>query len=174
MTITNYPDHFQADRLLIRPLLLDDALAWTDFFSDERATAFFPKHMKGAGYLRSLHWIEKQIMRYRDGQGGLMAIETEKDGLIGQCGLLVQELEGQQFVEIGYHFIPKFWGNGYASEAANFFRSHYQSKHPEQRIISIIHHENEASKKVALRNQMKLWKQVTWHDMITDIYATEC
>jgi RimJ/RimL family protein N-acetyltransferase len=129
--------------------------------------------MKGSGYLRALQWIEKQIMRYRDAKGGLLAIENGKDEFIGQCGLLVQEINGKEFIEVGYHLLPKYWGNGYAREAANFFRNYAEEYLKTDRIISIIHPDNEPSKKVALNNHMRLWKKEKWSGFQVDIYSTQ-
>jgi ribosomal-protein-alanine N-acetyltransferase len=172
MKINNYPDIFKSTRLSYRPLLLDDAKAWSSFFDDPKSTQYFPDHMRGSGYLRAVHWIEKQIMRYRDKKGGLMAIESPEHGFIGQCGLLVQRIDNGEYLEVGYHLLPPFWGKGYASEAANFFRTYAQEQFPDQRIISIIHPQNQASKNVALRNNMQLWKSTKWHQMNVEIYST--
>jgi ribosomal-protein-alanine N-acetyltransferase len=173
MKITNYPGHFSSKRLHYRPLVLEDALRWSAFFEFAEATAYFPMHMRGSGYLRALHWIEKQIMRYRDGSGGLMALVNEAGEFVGQCGLLVQHLDGRDHIEIGYHVLPDYWGQGYATEAANFFRIFAQKQHPQEHIISIIHPENQASRKVALRNSMQLWKRTVWHNLEAEIYATQ-
>lgn len=42
--------------------------------------------------------------------------ELESDELVGCCGLRPY---AENEYEIGFHLRPKFWGKGYASEAAN-------------------------------------------------------
>jgi [ribosomal protein S5]-alanine N-acetyltransferase len=63
-------------------------------------------------------WIESNRERYaRDGYG-LWAVELRGGEPLGDCGLVRREIEGEWEVELGYHFGRRFWGNGYATEAA--------------------------------------------------------
>ena len=51
---------------------------------------------------------------------GLWAvILKEGNEFIGDCGITMQEVEGQSLPEIGYHIIKEYCRRGYASEAAN-------------------------------------------------------
>jgi ribosomal-protein-alanine N-acetyltransferase len=58
------------------------------------------------------------------GIGRFAVIEKKSNEFIGWCGLKLckgkeEELNGvSNFIDIGYRLIPKFWGKGYASEAA--------------------------------------------------------
>ncbi|MCL1077900.1 N-acetyltransferase [Parashewanella spongiae] len=64
---------------------------------------------------------------------------------IGVCGLTKREF--LSFVEIGYAYLPPFWGNGYAKEAAKAVFEHgYQSG--VHRIMGVVRPENEGSKAV--------------------------
>ena len=38
--------------------------------------------------------------------------------LVGDCGLTIQDVEGQPFVEVGYHVKLELRGQGLATEAA--------------------------------------------------------
>jgi len=37
---------------------------------------------------------------------------------VGQCGLLIQNIENVDCLEIGYSILPQYWGLGYVTEAA--------------------------------------------------------
>ena len=93
--------------------------------------------------------------RYENGKLGFLGIYiSETDEFIGQCGLLIQDLDGTDVLEVGYHLLPKHWGNGYASEASQFFKKFAFDHDLTEKLYSMIHVDNIASQKVALRNGM--------------------
>ena len=64
-------------------------------------------------------WIERNMNRYKDYGFGLWAVclkETEE--MIGDCGLTLQNIEGEMLPEIGYHIRRDMQHKGYAKEAA--------------------------------------------------------
>ena len=64
-------------------------------------------------------WIERNIERYRTCGFSLWAVCLRENGeMIGDCGLTLQMIEGQQLPEIGYHIHKDQQHRGYASEAA--------------------------------------------------------
>ena len=53
----------------------------------------------------------------------MWAIELKATGeFIGDCGLTMQNIDGDELPEIGYHINKRFWRQGYASEAARAVR----------------------------------------------------
>jgi RimJ/RimL family protein N-acetyltransferase len=58
------------------------------------------------------------VKMYREHGHGLFAVELRDTGeRVGMCGLLRRD----QFedVDVGYAFLPEFWGKGYARESAS-------------------------------------------------------
>lgn len=157
-------EHLTTRRLRFRPLTLDDKPRLMGFFNDPIATEFHLIKTDLDTYADT--WIRRQLGRYANDQGGLHAIElTETGELVGQCGLLYQWVDGIPKWEVGYHFLREFWGNGYATEAAQACRDFCFENEMAETLISLIHPENLRSQAVAKRNGMTEWKRTTWREM---------
>lgn len=66
-----------------------------------------------------IRMIQKQYEE--NGVGRLAVVEKESGLMIGWCGLklLKKPINGHvETLDLGYRFIPEFWGKGYAWEAA--------------------------------------------------------
>lgn len=74
---------------------------------------------------------------------------------------------------IGYHLIRRFWGNGYATEAATAFKEMAFDNNLAGSIISIIDLENRSSQKVAQRNGMSRVRKTKFIGMDVFIYRIE-
>jgi RimJ/RimL family protein N-acetyltransferase len=62
---------------------------------------------------------------------------------IGICGLLKRDT--LQDVDVGFAFLPKFWGQGYAAESASAALRHGKSAFGLRRIVAITDPDNQAS-----------------------------
>lgn len=147
---------------------VDDLL---EVLSDPEAMQFYPqpfdRNMTQA-------WIDRNIQRYAQHGVGLWAlIFKENHKLIGDCGLVVQEVDGVEEIEIGYHIRRDLWGKGLATEAAQFCRDYGFSQLGFDKLISLIHPANIASRRVAEKNGMRLIKEIKWQNKPIIIYAVE-
>ena len=165
-----YLDKRETERLLIRPLVKSDYQVWQEFVMDEVATKFFPDEWKLKPE-KSEEWINLQLKSYKENRYGLQALIEKKSGeFIGQCGLLTQTIDGRNELEIGYHLIPRYWGNGYAIESAGEFKKMGFENKLAESIISIIDVENISSQKVAQRNGMTKETKTLFMEMEVFIY----
>ena len=80
-------------------------------------------------------------------------IERATGAHVGDCGLIQKTVESQPEVEVVYFFHADHWGRGLATEAARAMIEHGRTL-GHQRIIALIHPDNEASANVARRLQM--------------------
>jgi RimJ/RimL family protein N-acetyltransferase len=71
---------------------------------------------------------------------------TASDEPIGMCGLLKRETLDD--VDLGYAFLPEFWGHGYAREAAAAVMHYARNKLRLARIVAITGRGNGASQKL--------------------------
>jgi ribosomal-protein-alanine N-acetyltransferase len=113
-------------------------------------------------------WIEL----YEKQKYGLMALvikETNK--LIGFCGLLHQTLDGDKYIELGYRLDEAYWQKGIATEAACAVRDYAFDALDIPMLISIIHHQNEASKRVAKRVGMRLMEKTHFKNVLVDVFS---
>ena len=157
-------------RLNFRKLELKDIGNWIDFLKDESSIKHFSEEMK-TGDGRSDEWIEKQLLRHKDLTFGLLAVEEKNTArFIGQAGLITQEMNGKEELEIGYHLLPEFRKMGYATESAIFFRKYARANTNVSSVISIIHPENESSKRVARKNGMKSVKENKFNGLNVEIF----
>jgi RimJ/RimL family protein N-acetyltransferase len=100
-------------------------------------------------------------------------INKDTNEFVGQCGLLAQEVDGEQKVEVGYHIFKKHWGQGYAPEAAKLFIDYGFKNNQATSIISIINTGNVRSQKVAHKNSLTKIKQTTWSNLDVFIYQID-
>jgi RimJ/RimL family protein N-acetyltransferase len=99
-----------------------------------------------------------------------MLIDKNTNQVVGASGLLVQEVDGTTELEIGYQLLPEYWHKGYATEATQTIRNYAFQNNFADSIISIIHVDNIASKKVAIRNGMSLEKTTKYKDFPVDVF----
>ncbi len=168
-----YEDGLVTERLYTRFIVPDDAKEWARFFEDKEAMQYFWPSDKSIQE-QSNYWIERQLLRYKENRYGLQTlIHKQTNEFIGQCGLMLQEIDGKQELEVGYHIFKKHWGQGYAPEAARAFL-HYGFEHRiASSIISIIDVRNINSQRVADKNGLKREKQIRWLEMDVFVYRME-
>ena len=106
----------ETKRLVLREMNTDDYEALYAVLADSDIMQHYPytfdeKRVRG--------WIERNMNRYRKDGFGLWAVCLKETGeLIGDCGLTLQNIEGEILPEIGYHIRRDCQRKGYASEAA--------------------------------------------------------
>ena len=111
----------ETDRLLLRPLELSDAERMFILDSDPVVSQYLGIQPVESEE-RSREIIEEIIQQYEEtGLGRLAVILKEEEKMIGWCGLKwhKEEVNGvKDFYDLGFRFIPQYWGKGIATEAA--------------------------------------------------------
>jgi ribosomal-protein-alanine N-acetyltransferase len=161
----------ETPRLMLRELAPEDADEMARILSDPETMRHYPAPFDRAGVEA---WIERNRQRYAVDGHGLWAVVLKSTGeLIGNCGLIKQQVDGADELEVGYHLRRDCWGQGYATEAARACRDYGFAHYPVERIISLIRPDNWPSRKVAERNGMTLWKEVIWRERLHCVYAVQ-
>lgn len=110
----------ETNRLILREYTPNDFDGLYEILSDPETMQHYPKPYDAAGTKR---WLDWSFNNYATYGFGLWAIELKESGtFIGDCGITMQPIDGEQLPEIGYHIHKKYWRNGYGSEAAKAVR----------------------------------------------------
>ena len=142
-------------RLTIRSISMDDHEAFCEVFTDPEAMRYI-----GSGAIRTPDEIRERMVasieRERDTGLAFWTVELrapdEAAGapagtVIGDCGLIPIARIGPE-IELGYRFNRRFWGRGYATEAARAALAHGFTGLGLERIIAVTIPENYPSQHV--------------------------
>lgn len=110
----------ETERLVLREYTMEDFGALYAILSDPETMQHYPKPYDEEGTER---WINWNLKNYREYSFGLWAMELKDTGeFIGDCGITIQPIDGEQLPEIGYHIHRAYWRQGYGKEAAKAVR----------------------------------------------------
>lgn len=150
-----------SQRLRFRAVTKEDYDVWLPLFKEDNVGKFLGMPSGLTQAEQCDYWFKKVFHRYENNLGGMNALIDKKSGeFIGQCGLLIQTVEDEERLEVGYSILPKHWGKGYAQEAAIKCRDFCFENNYSKDLISMMHIDNIGSEIVAIRNGMTLEKQV--------------
>jgi len=124
-------------------------------------------------HARTDAWVSRKVLTWdREGLPSQFAIEIESEGtLLGYCGFFHQDVDGTSEIEIGYRLHPDYWNKGLATEAATAVRDHAFRDLKLSRVISLIHPENIASRRVAEKIGMTLEKHTTFRGLPANVFS---
>lgn len=163
--------NLETERLWLRKMEPSDLPHVGKMLADPRMTKYIGYV---AGQWTPEKWMERTVERREKDGLSFLAVELKPKRLfIAQIGLLLQEIDGKKEVEVGYHLLPEYWGNGYATEAAKACMEWGFKNLNVPRIISIIHPENQASINVAKRNGLKFDKEALFRGSPAVVYSLE-
>ena len=151
---------FETDRLFLRQMNEDDFDALYLVLADKEIMRYY---LYIFDEKKVTEWIERNMNRYKENGFGLWAVCLKKTGeMIGDCGLTLQNIDGEVLPEIGYHIRHDCQHKGYAKEAAigvmdwAFMNTDYSS------LYSYCKYTNEASIRTAESIGMRFERE--YHD----------
>ena len=111
----------ETERLFLREMNAGDFDALYKVLGDPDIMQYYPYKFDED---RVRDWIDRNIQRYHDDGFGLWAVCLKDTGeMIGDCGLTLQNIDGETLPEIGYHIRGNCQHMGYATEAATAVRN---------------------------------------------------
>ena len=138
----------ETSRLLMRECRQADFEAFASFMAD----ADVQRYLHGEPLSRADAWrnFAMAIGHWELRGYGVWAVERKSDGaFMGRVGMI--NPEGWPGLEVGWTLGKPYWGQGYATEAAQAALRYGFLTQPVDRLISCIDPGNKASQAVALR-----------------------
>lgn len=148
----------ETDRLYFRKVEDSDFEIWMRFCEEKDALKyiFSAEDQLLSPREKCQKWFDKVNNRYLNSLGGMNALIDKQTGdFVGQCGLLIQTIDGVEELEIGYSLLKDYRGKGFALEAAQKCKDFAIQNKSSDSLISVIIPENFSSISVAEKNGMK-------------------
>lgn len=110
-------DICETERLVVRPLSLDDVPALTTILSDPEVMKHSVRGVCHEAATRK--FVEWCLACYESHGVGPWALVNKKgSSLIGFCGIGPEVVAGVEEISLGYRLATSYWNKGFASEAA--------------------------------------------------------
>ena len=154
----------ETERLYLRPFQEKDAPFLFDLNSDEEVMRYTGDHAfenLEAARTFAVDYVtnpQGQCVLYHMGRKAV--IRKEDDAFLGWSGLKNHQEEA--FVDIGYRFLKKYWGKGYATEAGLEVSRHAFQDHGLNKLVAHVHELNYGSQVVAKKLGMQLEYRFLW------------
>lgn len=147
----------ETERLLLREYIPEDFDAIYEILSDPETMQHYPAPFSEE---RVRGWITRNLENYRKYGFGLWAVVLKQTGkLIGDCGITIQNIDGELLPEIGYHIHKSLWRQGYGKEAAGACRDWFFTHTDYNAVYSYMKYTNVGSYSTAVANGMKRIKE---------------
>ena len=147
----------ETERLGLREYTPDDFDALYEIMSDPETMQHYPAPLTEE---RTRGWITWNLENYKTYGFGLWAVVLKETGeFIGDCGITIQNIDGEMLPEIGYHIHKKHWRKGFAKEAAGAVRDWVFRNTEYDTVYSYMKYTNIGSWSTALANGMKKVKE---------------
>jgi len=154
MRVTDISFHYETTRLILRPVIIEDAEFYFHLMNSPKWVQFIgDRHLKSPEDA-ALYIQQKMLPDWEKNDFGNFTIIRREDLVrIGTCGLFVRE--GLNGVDLGFALLSEYEGQGYAYEAASKIKDvAYEAFHlPE--LLAIALPENTDS--------LKLLKKMGFH-----------
>lgn len=152
----------ETERLRLRMFKEDDLEELYLIFGDPQVMKYLPggqprtREATAIGLTRTIEGFKKR------GFGIWAATHKEQGTLLGYCGLVF--LDDTPEIELLYGFASKYWGAGYATEAARACLRYGFEQLKFERIVAITRPQNTASQRVLEKIGMRFEKAANYYD----------
>jgi [ribosomal protein S5]-alanine N-acetyltransferase len=164
----------ETSRLLLCPYEAEDVALLYPIVSDPITMSHYPEPFSVE---KSEAWIKRSLDLYSsEGFSRYGAVLKNTVEYIGDVGFFRSVVNGNEEIDLGYIIDKKYWGRGYATEAAQTCVDLAKRHRWFGRIVVQMAHENVSSRKVAERLGAKLecdFINTRNRDMPTHLFVIE-
>lgn len=150
----------ETERLILRDASVDDAEDMFEYAKLEEVTKYlsWKPHISVKDSEKLLEMLGKEA-KEKDSYVFKVIVLKENDKMIGTIDARLFG-EGLKDAEFGYCLNPKYWKQGYMSEALQAFMEALHKEHRIENIFGSFERENIASKRVMQKNEMYYYETV--------------
>lgn len=168
--------YIETDRLILRPLKESDVDGIFELDSNAEVHKYLGNNPISTKQQAEevIAFIQKQ---YKErGVGRLAAIEKATGEFIGWSGLKLNTGEKEalngftDFIDIGYRFIPRYWGKGYGFESAKTMLEYGFNTMNYDVIYGAAEVENIGSNKILRKIGLQFVNEFSYHDSKVNWY----
>jgi len=159
----------ETERILIKPLSLDDAPALTEILSDPEVM----KHsVRGAcDESATRKFIQECLSCYKShGVGPWALIDKKSKDFIGFCGVGPESVGEIEEFNLGYRLAKRYWGLGLATESARAVLAYALGERGLKSMVVIIEPKHVASMRVAEKVGFSNFKNKQFHGREVRVY----
>ena len=147
----------ECDRFYLREYQESDYQDLSAIYQDAENMVYFGAPYDERMMNRLMSWTFDNYKKY--GFGFWAIIDKESGAFIGDCGLSMQNIDGEMLPEIGYHINKKYHNMHYATEAAKLVKDYIFKMYNFEALFGYTVKENIASIKVMQNNGMTFVKE---------------
>jgi RimJ/RimL family protein N-acetyltransferase len=168
--------HFplETPRLVVRPLVLDDADGLHELFTDRDAMRYLVREVP-RDLDESRRWVQAKIdLHERDDGMSLWAVAERATGdVVGDVGLQWEDVEGVREADLGCRIIPRYAGRGYGTEASRAALRAGFEQLGLRRITAMTALENAAARRVLEKLGLRYERELDAYGFRMALYAIE-
>lgn len=159
----------ETQRLILREFQPKDLVQFAPILANPQVMKFSPTGILSVQQTQAK--IDNFIASYqKNGFGKWAVILKRRNKLIGYCGLAIEEIDRVNEREIGYRLDSKFWGQGFATEAASATIEYGFEKLNFPYILGIVERANKSSVKVLQKLGMRYERETIFLGIKMDVY----
>ncbi|MBN2652268.1 MAG: GNAT family N-acetyltransferase [Spirochaetales bacterium] len=146
----------ETKRLFLRELVKSDKEELAKILTDPESMKYYPAPFS---YKKVEDWIKWNIDNYNKYNHGLWAVILKEGNVfLGDCGITMQNIDGEQLPELGYHIKKEYCNKGFATEAAKACMEYAFGTLDFPVLYIYTKHDNKPSFRVAEKIGMKFVK----------------
>ena len=155
--------YVKTERLLIRPINVDDIQDFYEILSQEEVVEYLPEDVMSMEEVKEIiSWLNdcyekntlENIIKFT-----VVIVHKENNKVIGWCGVGPLEYDPSD-MELFYGIRKEYWGKGIATEASKAMLHYGFDTIGLEKIVAVVKPENVASKKVIEKIGMTYQKKI--------------